>query len=79
MSSRPAYCTELVPRQPGLHTETVLITNKQTNKQLEKKTQRGQTLSSVSSGIMLWFECVGQIYLIDTFYGYIEWTQLIFD
>jgi hypothetical protein len=35
LSSRPAWSTELVPGQPGLHRET--LSRKQTNKQTNKK------------------------------------------
>jgi hypothetical protein len=42
LSSRPAWSTEGVPGQPGLHRET-LSQNKQTNKQTKKPKKPNQT------------------------------------
>jgi hypothetical protein len=39
MSSRPAWSTQWVPGQPGLHRETLSQTNKQTKKKKQKQTK----------------------------------------
>jgi hypothetical protein len=40
LSSSPAWSTELVPGQPGLHRETLSRKNKQTNKQTTQRTNK---------------------------------------
>jgi hypothetical protein len=40
LSSRPAWSTQWVPRQPGLHRETLSQNKQKTNKQANKKKRK---------------------------------------